>query len=195
MSINGISAGYYPTDYKSTNAPKSTETASFADTMGKTANVNGGHTFHWFKNDEGDKAIGACGLKGGGSATVYKPADFDPENPVYKVKAWDAAGNVIEERMVDVSKVDPQNSNFLDMLAYSGHLADSGEYPGAFSAFIDSTANPHGSGSVYDSYLDKMDWKGIAKYYMQLQYDLGNISGYMFYKKFWDFLEQHSFYQ
>ena len=195
MSINGVSTNYYPTAYTNTNAPKSTETPSFADTMGKTANVNGGHTFHWFKNDEGDKAIGACGLKGGGSATVYKPADFDPENPVYKVKAWDAAGNVTEERMVDVSKIDPQNSNFLDMLAYSGHLADSGEYPGAFSAFIDSTANPPSSGSVYDSYLDKMDWKGIAKYYMQLQYDLGNISGYMLYKKFWDFLEQHSFYQ
>ena len=68
-----------------------------------------------------------------------------------------------EERIVDVPKVDPQNGNFLDMLAYSGHLADSGEYPEAFGAFIDSTANPHG---------------------------LGNISGHMFYKKFWSFLEQ-----
>ena len=192
MGINGISAGYYPTAYTNINTPEITEAASFADIMGKTANVNNsqGLTFHWFNSEEGDKAIGACGLKGGGSATVYKPADFDPENPVYKVKTWDAAGNVTEERMVDISTVDPQNSSFLDMLAYSGYLADSGEYPGAFGAFIDSTANPHGPGSVYDSYLDKMDWKSIAKYYMQLQYDLGNISGYMYYKKFWDFLTQ-----
>ena len=191
MGINGISTGYYPTRCETGKTQGATSEKSFASTMGKTANVNSGQgfTLHWFDNEEGDKAIGACGLNGG-SATVYKPADFDPENPVYKVKVWDAAGNVTEERMVDVSKVDPQNSDFIDMLAYSGHLADSGECPGAFSTFIQSTANPHGSGSVYDSYLDKMDWKGIAKYYMQLQYDLGNISGYVSYKKFWDFLEQ-----
>lgn len=29
MSINGISAGYYPTAYANTNIPKGTETASF----------------------------------------------------------------------------------------------------------------------------------------------------------------------
>ena len=42
MSINGISAGYYPTAYTNTNTPKSTETASFADTIvekAETANV------------------------------------------------------------------------------------------------------------------------------------------------------------
>ena len=191
MNVGGITSNY-PIGYEARKTHKTTPEQSFANTMGKTANVNSsqGLTFHWFKNDEGDKAIGACGLKGGGSATVYKPADFDPENPVYKVKVWDAAGNVTTECMVDASKVDPHNSNFLNMLAYSGHLADSGEYPDAFGAFIDSTANPHGPGSVYDSYLDNMNWKSIAKYYMQLQYDLGNISGYMYYKKFWDFLEQ-----
>ena len=191
MNVGGITSNY-PIGYGAGETQKTMSEQSFANTMGKTANVNSSQslTFHWFENEQGDKAIGACGLKGGGSATVYKPADFDPANPVYKVKVWDATGNVTEERMVDVSKVDPQNSDFLDMLAYSGHLADSGEYPDAFGAFIDSTANPHGPGSVYDSYLDKMDWKSIAKYYMQLQYDLGNISGYMFYKKFWDYLEQ-----
>ena len=190
MNVGGVTTNF-PIGYEARRTQRATSETSFASTMGKTANVKRGQgfTLHWFDNKEGDKAIGACGLSGG-SATVYKPSDFDPENPVYKVKVWDAAGNVSEERMVDVSKVDPQNSDFIDMLAYSGHLADSGECPGAFGAFIDSSANPHGSGSVYGSYLDKMDWKGIVKYAMQLQYDLGNINGYMFYKKFWDFLEQ-----
>ena len=191
MNVGGVTTNY-PIGYEARRTQRATSETSFANTMGKTTNVKSGQgfTLHWFNNEEGDKAIGACGLNGGGSATVYKPVDFDPENPVYKVKVWDAAGNVTEERMVDISKVDPQNGSFLDMLAYSGHLANSGECPGAFSAFIESSANPHGSGSVYDSYLDKMDWKSIAKYYMQLQYDLGNISSYMSYKKFWDFLEQ-----
>ena len=39
------------------------------------------------------------------SLTVYQPNDFDPANPVYKVKAWDKDENVTE-RMVDVSKID-----------------------------------------------------------------------------------------
>ena len=192
MNVGGITSNY-PIEYEARKTQKAVSGQSFANTMGKTANVNNsqGLTFHWSKNEEGDKAIGACGLKGGGSATVYRPADFDPANPVYKVKVWDAAGKVTTECMVDASKVDPQNSNFLDMLAYSGHLADSGEYPDAFGAFIDSTANPHGPGSAYDSYSDNMNWKSIAKYYMQLQYDLGNTGGYMYYKKFWDFLEQY----
>ena len=63
------------------------------------------YTLHWFDTTEGDKPLGALGDKGNSSITVYKPKDFDPENPVYKVKVWDADGNMTE-RMVDVSKVD-----------------------------------------------------------------------------------------
>ena len=37
MSINGISAGYYPTAYTNTSTTKSTETESFADTIAEKA--------------------------------------------------------------------------------------------------------------------------------------------------------------
>lgn len=37
MSINGISAGYYPTAYTNTSTAKSTETDSFADTIAEKA--------------------------------------------------------------------------------------------------------------------------------------------------------------
>ncbi len=73
----------------------------------KAGNV---HTLHWFDTSEGDKPLGALGDKGNSSITVYKPKDFDLGNPVYKVKTWDAEGNVTE-RMVDVSKVDAKNSD------------------------------------------------------------------------------------
>ena len=44
MSINGVSANYYPTAYANTNIPKSTETSSFADTIaGKAAK----HPIDW----------------------------------------------------------------------------------------------------------------------------------------------------
>ena len=39
MSINGVSANYYPTAYMNTNTPKSTETASFADTIVEKAAI------------------------------------------------------------------------------------------------------------------------------------------------------------
>lgn len=48
------------------------------------------------------------------SLTVYQPNDFDPANPVYKVKAWDKDENVTE-RMVDVSKIDKKNSDYIGL--------------------------------------------------------------------------------
>lgn len=54
--------------------------------MNNTASVQNSNepiTLHWSDTKDGDAPIGACGLADGGSATVYKPADFDPANPVY----------------------------------------------------------------------------------------------------------------
>ena len=41
MSINGVSTNYYPTAYTNTNTPKSTETASFANTIAEKAATAG----------------------------------------------------------------------------------------------------------------------------------------------------------
>ena len=184
MNVGGITSNY-PMEYGMKKTRNTTPDDCFASRM-ESVSKGQGFTLHWFDNEEGDKPLGACGLEGG-SATVYKPVDFDPENPVYKVRVWDAEGNMTE-RMVDVSKVDPQKSDFLDMYAYVCHLTDSGEFPDAQSTFMRASANPHGPGSVYDSYLDKMNWVEVVKYTMQVQYDVRNMASYMDYKKFWDFL-------
>ena len=63
---------------------------------------------------------------GGSSISVYKTPDFDPANPVYKVKTWDREGNVTEQ-MVDVSKVDPKNCDTAEMYAYTANLKESGK--------------------------------------------------------------------
>ena len=97
----------------------------------------------------------------GKTAAVYKPADFDPEN-----------------------------CDSIDMYAYACHLTDSGEFPDAQSTFIRASANPHGPGTVYDSPFDRSNWVDIVKGAMQMQYDAGNLAGYLDYKKFWDFLTQ-----
>lgn len=184
MNVGSIttnnSIGY---EYRKTQ--KAVSAQSFTDSM---KNVSGAMIVHGSNNEDGI-AIGSSTDRSG-SVAVYKPNDFDPANPVYKVKAWDAGGNVTEERMVDISKVDPNSSDYLDMFAYSSHLTDSGECPGAQEAFMKASFNQHGAGTVYNSYTDDMDWIGILKYAMQQQYDLGNLAGYAKYKQFWDFLEQ-----
>lgn len=111
---------------------------------------------------------------------------------MYKVKAWDAAGNVTEERLVDVSKVDPNNCDYLDMYTYSCHLTDSGKCPEAQDAFMGAYmgAKANYSDTNNSSYFDKTNWVNIIRDIMQMQYDAGNLAGYMRYEPFWDFLNQ-----
>ena len=196
MNVGGITSNY-PMEYGIKRTQKTMSGQSFANTMGKTANVNSGQIFtlHCLNNELGEKPIGAKGLENGGSTTVYKPVDFDPANPVYRVRIWDAEGNMTE-RMVDISKVDPKYCDVIDMYAYACHLTDSGEFPDAqFTFFMASSfkqvmENPSNPGGVRDNCLDKYNWLDIVQDAMQSQYEVGNFAGYMAYKKFWDFLTQ-----
>lgn len=183
MNVGGVNT-IYPLGYEMRRTAAAGKT--YAGNMGKTEGVKSSFDLH-ISNEEDGTAIGSSADRNG-SVTVYKPKDFDPANPVYKVKAWDSAGNVTEERMVDISKVNPGNSDYLDMFAYSSHLADSGKCPDAQGAFIGANAN-YNADSVY-SYFNKANWFGIIKDMMQMQYDAGNLAGYAKYKQFWDFLEQ-----
>ena len=196
MNVGGITSNY-PIGYETRKTQKAMPEQSFANTMGKAANVNSKQIFtlHWFEDELGEKPIGASGLENGGSTTVYKPVDFNPANPVYRVRIWDAEGNMTE-RMVDISKVDPKNCDIIDMHAYACHLTDSGEFPDAQFTFMRAHCfqqvmeNPSNPGGFRDNCLDKCNWIDIVKGAMQMQYDAGNLAGYLDYKKFWDFLTQ-----
>ena len=151
-----------------------------------TQAASSGFVLH-ISNEEDGKAIGAmCGADY--SVTVYKPKDFDAENPVYKVKIWDKDGNATE-RMVDISKIDPKNSDFIDMFAYSSHLSATGECPSAQSSFMSSAANQHGLDErTYKDLFKENNWVNTLADAMQTQYAAGNFEGYLNYKPFWDFL-------
>ena len=165
---------------------KNTDTKQKFDTAQKTQNTGGGFVLH-ISNEQDGEAIGAmCGADH--SVTVFKPKNFDAENPVYKVKIWDKDGNATE-RMVDVSKVDPRNSDYIDMYAYASHLTDSGQCPSAQSAFTSSAMNQHSMEErSYKDLFRKTDWVSQLEDAMQTQYAAGNIEGYLHYKPFWDFL-------
>ena len=82
---------------------------------------------HGSDEETGDIAIcSGVDIENNSSITVYKTQDFDPDNPVYKVKTWDKDGNVTE-RMIDVSKVDPKSCDTAEMYAYTSNLKESGK--------------------------------------------------------------------
>lgn len=194
MSIYGIGAagslmaGYYRTRKAEKKADNMGSIGQFSETVQRSEMSGGAFALH-ISNDQDGEAIGAaCGRDY--SFTVYKTKDFDPANPVYKTKIWDKDGNVTE-RMVDVSKVDPRNSDYIDMFAYSSHLSASGECPSAQSSFIRSAGNQHSvDGTSYQDLFRDNDWVGALADAMQTQYQAGNIEGYLDYKPFWDFLRE-----
>ena len=124
------------------------------------------------------------------SFTVYEPEDFDPDNPVYKMKVWDRDGNVTEQ-MADMSKVDSKNSDYLNMFAYSSYLTAMGMYPGAQSAFMGASAFQYGmDGLSYGSLFGRTNWMNVLQNAMQTQYSAGNLQGYMNYKGYYDTLSK-----
>jgi len=189
MSVMEINGAANRPIYTPGKAARGVPDNSFSRQMNRAQEGNT-LTLHWFDAPEGDKPLGALGDKGNGSITVYKPKDFDPENPVYKVKTWDAEGNVTE-RKVDVSKVDVKNSDRADMFAYACYLTDSGQYPEAQSTFCRIPISNEQPENLSDAFkAGKFNWLELAKSFMQMQYDAGNIQGYLSYKKFVDFFSE-----
>lgn len=196
MSVYGIgapyqgTAGYGLTGYTAGKTQKSmggSNFASQANNVQKSQMASGAFELHYFDSPDGERAVSAaCGTDY--SVTVYEPKDFDAANPVYKVKTWDKEGN-ITERMVDVSEVDPEDSDFIDMYAYSCYLAESGKCPDALSYFMGSDTARYGmEGRTYEDLTHKINWVDAVKEMMMMQYDAGNLQGYLGYKKFFDTL-------
>lgn len=198
MSIYGIGAagnpmathgaGYYGTRKVERKTDSAGNIGQVSETVQQSEMSGGAFELH-ISNDQDGEAIGAaCGRDY--SVTVYRPKDFDPANPVYKAKIWDRDGNVTE-RMVDVSEVDPRNSDYIDMFAYSSHLSASGECPSAQSSFMSSAVDQHGFDDMgFRDLFQETDWVSALADAMQTQYQAGNIEGYLDYKPFWDFLKE-----
>ena len=197
MSVNGISAGYYPTGYETRKTQGATSENNFAKEIAGTAQASGaGETATLHGSDEatGDIAVSSwADVVNGSSITVYKPSDFDPENPIYKVKTWDAAGNVTE-RMVDVSKIDPKNCDTVEMYAYTANLKETGK--GDFketvlkAAIAKAASNLEQKTSALWDYSQNINWVETVKDIMQSTYSYGDLKGYLEWKKFLGLLEQ-----
>ncbi len=125
MNVIGIgTAGYPVTGDETRKTERNVSGGNFAE---KAAEAVQTATLHGADEGMGDIAVSSwADVVSGSSISVYKTPDFDPKNPVYKVKTWDRSGNVTEQ-MVDVSKVDPKNCDTAEMYAYTANLKESGK--------------------------------------------------------------------
>ena len=198
MGINGIGTTGYPIagyDTRKTernvaggNFAKQAEEAAQATAQASTAILHGSD------EETGDIAVFSnADIVNNSSITVYKTQDFDPNNPVYKVKTWDKDGNVTE-RMIDVSKVDPKSCDTAEIYAYTSNLKESGT--GSFedtvlkAAVAKAVSNAEQRNSGAWSFSTKMNWVDIVKDIMQSEYSYGDLKGYMEWQKFLGLLDK-----
>ena len=196
MNIGGVTRND-PIGYENKRSQRAASGSNFAKEIASTAQADGaGATaaLHGSIEETGDIAVSSwADMVNGSSTTVYKTKDFDPENPVYKVKTWDAAGNVTE-RMVDVSKIDPENCDTIELYAYTSHLKESGK--GDFketvlkAAVAKAVKNAEQKNSGSWNYSEKVNWVDTVKDFMQSAFDHGDLKGYMDWKTFLSFLER-----
>ena len=189
MGINGIGVGYQTAGYETRKTERNVSGGNFAKHAAEAAQAAGQATafLHGVDEGSGDVTIfSGAELVSGSSYTVYKTQDFDPENPVYKVKIWDKSGSVTEQ-MVDVSKVDPKNCSTIEMYAYTADLKESGK--GSFEdtvlkAVVAKTVKDSESRSAAWSFSGKFDWTKTVNDLMQSAYHYGDLKGYMDWKEF-----------
>ena len=195
MLVSGIQRTLYQERESQVGKVSGNDSASFGGLVkeaAQTASVEEVQTLHGDDEETGDIAVYSnIDFVNGKSITVYKPKDFDSDNPVYKVKMWDASGNVTEE-MVDVSKVNPKNSDTIEMYAYCANLKENGQgnfVDTVLKAAVAKAVKNAENKSVSWNFAEKMDWVEIANEIMESSYRYGDIKGYMGWKKFVDLLE------
>lgn len=197
MNLNGIgTARYLASAYEKGKTSGNKAGADFAKQAADAVQAAGRSTavLHGAEEGSGDIAVSSwADVVNGTSISIYKPQDFNPDNPVYKVKTWDKAGNV-SEQMVDVSKVDPGNCDTAQMYAYTCHLKESGK--GSFedtvlkAAVAKSVKNAEQKSAGSWDFSSKFDWIEIVKDIMQSEYRYGDMKGYMEWKQFLGLLEK-----
>ena len=191
MSVNGIGVTGYPgIGYETRRTERNAPGESFAKQAAEAAQAIA--ILHGAEEGSGEITIfSGAELVSGSSYSVYKTQDFDPENPVYKVKIWDRAGNVTEQ-MVDVSMVDPRNCSTAEMYAYTADLKESGKdsfEDTVLKAVVAKAQKDAESRNGTWSFSEKFDWTKIVNDIMQSEYRYGDLKGYMEWKTFLGFLD------
>lgn len=192
MAVSGLEFYHYGSYDKADKNARTNRnnTRNLSETI---SNSQSHFTLHYFDDAEGNTALAAACIGEAGSVTIYKPADYDADNPTYLVKYWDEDGN-IQEINIKPKEIDVANASYLELLSYAAYSDEQGITKGAFGRFLSAVngSNPS-SGYGLSEMLDKQDYKQVIKEYMQMQYSANNLSGYLTLKQFYDgILQQES---
>ena len=198
MSVSGIgTTGYQIAGYDTRKTERNVAGGNFAKQAEEAAQATAQTStaiLHGSDEETGNIAIFSnVDVVNNSSITIYKTQDFDPNNPVYKVKTWDNDDNVTE-RMIDISKVDPKNCDTAEMYVYTANLKESGK--GSFedtvlkAAVAKAVKNAEQRNFGTWSFGAKMNWVDIVKDIMQSEYSYGDLKGYMEWQKFLEFLDK-----
>ena len=167
-------------------------TGDFKNTVEKnngfSVTSSSGLTLHYKEvAEDGSRCLSSwVDARTGINTAVYKPADFNEDDPEYRVEVWDKDGNK-SEQMIKIAEVDPANATTAEMHTYSSYLSDSGKCKNATESFISTRNLMQDKNPGYDG-LGKTNFMELAREMMQMQYTVGNMQGYLKFKSFYDAL-------
>lgn len=191
MNIENIGSSYGAYNY--TNRVQNSNSQSFGAALGNVVEaVSPNITLHISKEGDAEKSIGSwANVSSGNSVSVYESDDFDPADPVYKMKIWDRNDNLIEEREVRVGDIDPKNADAYELYALSVYGEKSGQDKNAVLSFVLAQAanesERYESNGSYDL-GKKENWLDIVNRIMKQQFEVGSMDGYLRFKGYMDFL-------
>lgn len=182
MNVGGVTANYSMEQGVQKTRRKGT---GFAETIDRAAQDNIGGTD---AENSGEKVVFRwLYSENGSTGEVSKTQAGTPEHPIYRVKSWDAAGN-LTERVIDVSQVDPRNCDTYEMYAYTAHAKETGK--GSFEETVLKTAVAKAAADLEQKtsglwdYCKNVNWAETVQELMQSAYDYGDLKGYLEWKKF-----------
>lgn len=191
MNVGNIGNAYGAYNY--TNKVQNNSGKSFGAAIGNVTDMSSPNlTLHMSKDGDAEKSVSSwANANTGQSITVYQPEDYDPANPVYKMKTWDKDDNLIEERNIDINSIDPNNADSYEMYALSVYGEKSGICPDAVTRFMMMHAKQEAeqraqTGSYSLDIQEK--WLDILNNFMKEQLDMGFMDGYLKNKAYLGFL-------
>ena len=196
MQTNTISSEYRATFQFGSTAAEVNENTVFADALQKTTKKtptitsSEGLVLRYRKDyvaEDGSTCLTSwTDARTGVNTCVFKPADYDEENPEYRVEVWDKNGN-LTEKQVAINDVDPKRASAAEMYAYSVHLEETGQCKNAVMSMMSAKNRLVDSGLDSDG-LTVFDWTKVMRDLVQEQYTAGNREGYLRYKAFYDMI-------
>lgn len=171
MAISGLGQNFYYNNRAAVEKRTVSDRESDFEASIQKASSNGTNRFTL----DPDALFSICHAKTGESANVYRAEGYSEEQPLYRVKGIDKNGQEYEE-IIDVSKVNPSNCSYREMLALNAHTGDKSD-----RNFLTMSILKDKTEGI--SYEEKADYLSKAYDLMAEMKSMGYWDGYLRYDK------------